>query len=397
MRERKSNMQGDIVRMEALNAGQNIGATDYIDQDDFYPASGITENSRGEIDTIDMVYDNRRNDMSPTADYFDGDYQNSYADGEDDYDDFDDEDYDDFDDEDDFDGDYEDFDDEDDFDGDYEDFDDEDDFDGDYEDFDDEDDFDGDYEDFDDDDDFDGDYEDFDDEDDYKNFDGGDPADTEAEWGEFSGKRRSRGIDMSESMGDYNDMPSGSFDFFDGGDPELDIDYNNFDSDTYSEARGRRRKKSGGTRGVLKGAVERRFSEEGQERAEERREERRKKREDRQEERKERREGRKSAREEKREDRQERRRTRKDERQELRAKKKLAKIGETEARSEATRALSQQPAEDPATAQLLADMNKKSTITDQKKKGLSTGAVVGISLGALAVVGTALFLILRKK
>ena len=358
MRERKSNMQGDIVRMEALNAGQNIGATDYIDQDDFYPASGITENSRGEIDTIDMVYDNRRNDMSPTADYFDGDYQNSYADGEDDYDDFDDEDYDDFDDEDDFDGDYEDFDDEDDFDGDY---------------------------------------EDFDDEDDYKNFDGGDPADTEAEWGEFSGKRRSRGIDMSESMGDYNDMPSGSFDFFDGGDPELDIDYNNFDSDTYSEARGRRRKKSGGTRGVLKGAVERRFSEEGQERAEERREERRKKREDRQEERKERREGRKSAREEKREDRQERRRTRKDERQELRAKKKLAKIGETEARSEATRALSQQPAEDPATAQLLADMNKKSTITDQKKKGLSTGAVVGISLGALAVVGTALFLILRKK
>ena len=140
-----------------------------------------------------------------------------------------------------------------------------------------------------------------------------------------------------------------------------------------------------------------RFSEEGQDRAEERREGRRKKREDRQEERKERREGRKSAREEKREDRQERRRTRKDERQELRAKKKLAKIGETEARSEATRALSQQPAEDPATAQLLADMNKKSSTTAQPKKGLSTGAVVGISLGALALVGTALFLILRKK
>jgi hypothetical protein len=360
MRERKSNMQGDVVRMEALNAGQNIGATNYIDQDDFYPASGITENAQGDIDTIDMVYDHRRNDMSASADFFDGDYQNSYADGEDDYDEFDDED----------------------------------DFDGDYDDFDDEDDFDGDYEDFDDEDDFDGDYEDFDDEDDYDNYDGIDPEDTEAEWGEFDGEDD---IDEDESTGDYNDMPSGSFDFFDGGDPELDVDYNRFDADTYSEARGRRRKKSGEGRGILRSAVERRFSEEGQDRAEERREGRRKKREDRQEERKERREGRKSAREEKREDRQERRRTRKDERQELRAKKKLAKIGETEARSEATRALSQQPAEDPATAQLLADMNKKSSTTAQPKKGLSTGAVVGISLGALAVVGTALFLILRKK
>ena len=88
MRERKSNMLGDVVRMEALNAGQNIGAVNYIDQDDFYPASGITENSRGDIDTIDMVYDHRKNDMSATADFFDGDYQNSYADGDDDYEDF---------------------------------------------------------------------------------------------------------------------------------------------------------------------------------------------------------------------------------------------------------------------------------------------------------------------
>jgi len=365
MRERKSNMQGDVVRMEALNAGQNIGATNYIDQDDFYPASGITENSEGDIDTIDMVYDHRKNDLSSSADFFDGDYQNSYADGEEDFDDLDDDDYEDFDDEDDFDGDYEDFNDEDDFDGDYEDFDDEDDFDGDYEDFDDEDD----YEDFDDEDD----YEDFDDEDEeYNNYDNIDPEDTEAEWGEFDGEDD---IDEDESTGDYNDLPSGSFDFFDGGDPELDVDYNGFDADTYSEVRGRRRR----GRAV-------RTAEKVMKRAEERREDRRKRREDRRAERK-----------EKREERQERRRARKDERQELRAKKKLAKIGELEARSQATLALSQQPAEDPATAELLADMSKKSTNTEVQKKGLSTGAIVGISLGALAVVGTALFLILRKK
>jgi DNA-directed RNA polymerase subunit delta len=385
MRERKSNMLGDVVRMEALNAGQNIGAVNYIDQDDFYPASGITENSRGDIDTIDMVYDHRKNDMSATADFFDGDYQNSYADGGDDYEDFDDED--------DFDGDYEDFDDEDDFDGDYEDFDDEDDFDGDYEDFDDEDDFDGDYEDFDDEDDFDGDYEDFDDEDDYDNYDGINPEDTEAEWGDFDGDDT---LDMDESIGDYNDMPSGAFDFFDGGDPELDVDYNGFDSDTYSEARGRR-KKSGGVRNTLRGAVERRFGEEGQARAEERREDRRKRREDRLEERKERRASKKSSRQEKREERQSERKSRREARQELRAKKKLAKIGEIEARSQATTALSQQPAEDPATAQIMADLTKKSSTATDEKKGLSTGAIVGISLGALAVVGTALFLILRKK
>lgn len=357
MRERKSNMQGDIVRMEALNAGQNIGATNYIDQDDFYPASGITENEDGDIDTIDMVYDHRENDLTSSADFFDGDYQNSYADGEEDYDDLDDDDYEEFDDEDD------------------------------YDDFDDDD-----YEDFDD-----------DDEDDYDNYDGIDPEDTEAEWGEFDGEDD---IDMDESTGDYNDMPSGAFDFFDGGDPELDIDYNAFDSDTFSEVRGRRRRNAGRTAekvmsytplGMAKKAMDARYSEEGQERAEERRERRRAKREDRQEERKERREGRKSAREEKREERQERRRSRKDERQELRSKKKLAKIGEVEARNEATRALSQQPAEDPATAQIMADLTKRSANTQPQKKGLSTGAIVGISLGALAVVGTAMFLILRKK
>jgi len=379
MRERKSNMLGDVVRMEAVNAGQNIGAVNYIDQDNFYPASGVSVDERGDIDTIDMVYDHSENDLSPTSDYFDGDYQNSYADGEeDDYDDFDDEDYDDFDDED-----YDDFDDED-----------EDDFDGDddYEDFDDED-----YDDFDDEDDFDGD-------DDYDNFDDVNPYDTEAEWGEFEGEDD---IDMDESTGDYNDLSSGGFDFFEGGDPELDIDYNNFDSDTYSEARGRRRRKSGGVGSTLKGAFERRFGEEGQERAEERREDRRTRRAERRDERRTQREEKKDTRRSKREERQANRRERKEDRQSnrkerredrqsLRAKKKLAKIGEVEARNEATRALAQ-PNEDPAVAQLMQNMNTKSAVNTNEKKGMSTGAIVGISLGALALVGGALFLILRKK
>jgi hypothetical protein len=354
MRERKSNMLGDIVRMEAVNAGQNIGAG-YVDQDDFYPADGV---GNDDLDTIDMVYDNSANDLSPSADFFDGDYQNSYADGEED-----DDDYDDFDDDDD-----------------YDDFDDDD-----YEDFDDDDD----YDDFDDDDD---DYEDFDDEDDdYDSANGyGNPYDSEAEWEDFDG---GDDLDMEESTGSYNDLGSGGFDFFEGGDPELDIDYNNFDSDTYSEARGRRRKKrnAGATAekalsytplGMAKKAMDNRYSEKGQERADKRRESREKRREDR-----------RADRTEKRDDRKESRKDRKEERQGLRSQKKLSKIGETEARSEATRALATQTPDAPLTPPT-TDLTKKADIP---KKGLGTGAIVGISLGALAVVGTALFFILRKK
>ena len=166
-------MLGDIVRMEAVNAGQNIGAG-YIDQDNFYPADGVEDD---DLDTIDMVYDNNTNDLSPRADFFDGDYQNSYADGDED-----DDDYEDFDDDDD----YDDFDDDD-----YEDFDDEDD---DYDDFDDEDD----------------DYEDFDDEDDdYDSLNGyGNPYDSEAEWEDFDG---GDDLDMEESTGSYNDLGAGGF------------------------------------------------------------------------------------------------------------------------------------------------------------------------------------------
>jgi len=339
MRERKSNMLGNIVRMEATNAGQNIGAG-YIDQDDFYPADGV---GNDDLDTIDMVYDNSENDLSPSADFFDGDYQNSYADGdEDDYDDFEDED-----------DDYDDFDDEDD---DYEDFDDEDDEEDDYEDFDDE-------------------------EDDYASLNGyGDPYDTEAEWGDFDGEDD---IDMEESTGSYNDLGSGGFDFFEGGNPELDIDYNNFDSDTYSDARGRRKKRSSsGLGSSVKKAFDNRFSEEGQQRTDKRRESREKRREDR-----------RADRTEKRDDRKEARKDRREERQGIRSQKKLSKIGETEARSEATRALATQTP-DASLIPPTTDLTKKADIP---KKGLGTGAIVGISLGALAVVGTVLFFILKRK
>ena len=352
MRERKSNMLGDIVRMEAVNAGQNIGAG-YIDQDDFYPADGVGDD---DLDTIDMVYDNRADDLSPSADFFDGDYGNSYADGEDDYEDFDDED-------------------EDEDEDDYEDFDDEDDED-DYEDFDDEDDEDDDFD---------------DEEDDYASLNGyGDPYDTEAEWGDFDGEDD---IDMEESTGSYNDLGSGGFDFFEGGNPELDIDYNNFDSDTYSDARGRRKKRGNAGRnaekvlsytplGMAKKAVDNRFSEKGQERADKRRESREKRREDR-----------RADRTEKRDDRKEARKDRKEEKQGLRSQKKLAQIGETEARSEATRALATQTP-DASLIPPTTDLTKKADIP---KKGLGTGAIVGISLGALAVVGTVLFFILKRK
>lgn len=334
-------MLGDIVRMEAVNAGQNIGAG-YIDQDNFYPANGVDND---DLDTIDMVYDNSTNDLSPSADFFDGDYQNSYADGDED-----DDDYEDFDDDDD----YDDFDDDD-----YEDFDDEDD---DYDDFDDEDD----------------DYEDFDDEDDdYDSLNGyGNPYDSEAEWEDFDG---GDDLDMEESTGSYNDLGAGGFDFFEGGDPELDVDYNNFDSDTFSDLRGRRKKRRKTT-----SLAERRMD--SRERRIDSREKRRDSREKR-------REDRRADRTEKRDTRKEDRKDRREERQGLRSKKKLAKIGEMDARSEATKSLAT-PQADVSLTQVATDFTKKADIP---KKGLGTSAIVGISLGALAIVGTALFFILKKK
>jgi len=340
MRERKSNMLGDIVRMEAVNAGQNIGAG-YVDQDDFYPADGVDND---DLDTIDMVYDNSENDLSSGADFFDGDYNNSYADG-----DMEDDDYEDFDDDDD-----------------YDDFDDDEDYDYAEEDYDPEDD------------------EYYDEEDDFESLNGyGNPYDSEAEWEDFDGEAD---LDMEESTGSYNDLGSGGFDFFEGGDPELDIDYNNFDADTYSELRGRRRKRANAGKnvekaisytplGMAKKALDARLSKDGIARAEKRRESREKRREDRREARKDRRE----------------------EKEGVRTKKKLAKIGEVESRNEATRALAKQPAEDVSVTNVTTELTKKSAEETPKKSGLSTGAIVGISVGALAVVGTALFLILRKK
>jgi hypothetical protein len=120
-----------------------------------------------------------------------------------------------------------------------------------------------------------------DDDDDYDSLNGyGNPYDSEAEWEDFDG---GDDLDMEESTGNYNDLGSGGFDFFEGGDPELDIDYNNFDSDTYSEARGRRKKRGNAGKnaekalsytplGMAKKAMDNRYSEKGQERADKRRE-----------------------------------------------------------------------------------------------------------------------------
>ena len=156
MRRRNADVgpQGQVQYMTALNAGQNIGGNqDFVDIDNFYPADGMPENDsefndltnrRSQINKVDMVYDNDINDLGSGSDFFDGDYQNSYADGddEDDYDedDYDEDDYynadDDDDDDDDYygldDDDYDDFDDDDDDDdysgaNDYDDFDTEDD------------------------------------------------------------------------------------------------------------------------------------------------------------------------------------------------------------------------------------------------------------------------------
>ena len=150
MRRRNADVgpQGQVQYMTALNAGQNIGGNqDFVDIDNFYPADGMPENDsefadltnrRSQINKVDMVYDNDINDLGSGSDFFDGDYQNSYADGDDD-DYYGADDYYNADDEDDDDDDYYGADDDDDFD----DFDDDDDdYSGanDYDDFDTEDD-----------------------------------------------------------------------------------------------------------------------------------------------------------------------------------------------------------------------------------------------------------------
>ena len=106
MRRRNADIgpQGQVQYMEAVSAGQNIGGDrDYVDIDNFYPADGMPGNDsefndltnrRSQINKVDMVYDNDINDLGSGSDFFDGDYQNSYADGdEDDEDDYDEDDY----------------------------------------------------------------------------------------------------------------------------------------------------------------------------------------------------------------------------------------------------------------------------------------------------------------
>jgi hypothetical protein len=216
--------QGQVQYMTALSAGQNIGGNvDYVDADNFYPADGQKQDLldvQGELDTIDMPYDNKINDLGSNADYFDGDSMNSYADG-DDYDDYDgDDDYDDYDGDDDYD----------DYDGD------------DYENYD----GDDDYDDYDGDDD----YDDYDG-DDYDDYDGDDYDSADGDYKLVYVKDQDFGLDEYNEA--VNDMGA-NIDFFDGaGRPDYEMydDYSDFDSDyddldgeSFDYATGRRRRKS---------------------------------------------------------------------------------------------------------------------------------------------------------
>jgi hypothetical protein len=83
-------------------------------------------------------------------------------------------------------------------------------------------------------------------------------------------------------------------------------------------------------------------------------------------------------------------------RDERRKAKSSAKSAEVQARAELTKSLA---APDTTTAQVLAtlqggDGTKSATA---ERKGLSTGAVIGIALGSLALLGLGAYFVLRKK
>ena len=305
MRRRNADVgpQGQVQYMEAVSAGQNIGGNrDYVDTDNFYPADGMPENDsefadltnrRSQIDKVDMVYDNNINDLGSGADFFDGDYQNSYADGDDD---------------------------------DYYGADD-------YYNADDEDDDDDDYYGADDDDDFD----DFDDDD-----------------------------DDDSGANDYDDFDTEDDDY-----DYYDSDYDNLDGESFDYATGKKRKKKGKKKGgtfekvmsytpigMAKNAIDRRNTP----------------------------------------DRVEERDSRRKARVEARMAKKGAKTDEIKSRNELTKSMAQPD----NTAQILASLQdpaagtRSATKTDAKK-GLSTGAIIGIAVGSLALLGLAAYLILKKK
>ena len=86
-------------------------------------------------------------------------------------------------------------------------------------------------------------------------------------------------------------------------------------------------------------------------------------------------------------------------RDERRKAKSSAKSAEIQSRAELTKSLAQP---DTTTAQVLAtlqggDTNRSATGASQQNTGLSTGAVIGIAVGSLALLGLGAYFVLRKK
>ena len=242
----------------------------------------------------------------------------------------------------------------------------------DYDDFDDDyDDFDDDYDDFDDDyDDFDDDYDDFDD--DYDNAEG----DYKIQYVD------DQDYGLNEYNESVNDLGS-DIDFFDGaGRPDyelyddyydFDSDYDNLDGESFDYATGRRRRKSSRRKSSRRSSRQPRRRASGSGVGEFAR------------------------------DRLARRDTRVDERRkardERRKAKSSAKSAEIQSRAELTKSLAQP---DTTTAQVLAtlqggDTTKSATGASQQNTGLSTGAVIGIAVGSLALLGLGAYFVLRKK
>jgi hypothetical protein len=250
------------------------------------------------------------------------------------------------------------------------------------------DDYDEDYDDYDGDDydDYDGDdYDDFDG-DDYDNYDGDEYDYADGDYQIEYVKEPNFGLGEYDT--DVNDLGADFIDFFDGeGRPDyegyddyydFDSDYDDLDGESFDYATGRRRRKS------------RRKTSKRSDRREERREERRPRR---------RASG--TGVQEFAKDRLARRDARVDERRkardERRRAKSSAKSAEIQSRADLTKSLAQP---DTTTAQVLATLQggdaTKSATAPTERKGLSTGAVIGIALGSLALLGLGAYYVLKR-
>jgi hypothetical protein len=223
--------------------------------------------------------------------------------------------------------------------------------------------------------------------DDYDDYDGDDYDDADGDYQIEYVKEPNFGLGVYDT--DVNDLGADFIDFFDGeGRPDyesyddyfdFDSDYDNLDGESFDYATGRRRRKS------------RRNTSRRPERREERRPRRRILR-----------EGTGEQVGEFAKDRLARRDNRVDERRKLRDERKRAKFqskaSEVQSRADLTKSLA---APDNTTAQVLATLQggdaTKSAGLPQDKKGLSTGAVIGIALGSLALLGLGAYFVLRKK